>query len=77
MAANVFFLRAGGESVGGGGWGGEVGVWEVAAPDADPLKEEQRGEAAEKTLKIAAETQKKRENVVRTRSACCCPAIHA
>lgn len=44
--------------LGGGGWGGEVGVWEVAAPDADPLKEEQRGEAAEKTLKIAAETQK-------------------
>lgn len=57
------FLCAGGESGGGGGGGGEEGVWEVAAPDADPLKEEQRGEAAEKRLKSRPKRRKKRANV--------------
>lgn len=74
------FLCAGGESGGGGGGGGEEGVWEVAAPDADPLKEEQRGEAAEKRLKSRPKRRKSVQTsprAARTRRAGCCPAIHA
>lgn len=55
----VFFLCVPEGESGGGGGGGRRrgGVWEVAAPDADPLTGEQRGGGG-KTVQIAAETQK-------------------